>query len=64
VRRLRSISYHLMSGSTVEGHKDELKDYDASKGDIRFSIEQAMPVALVRRPVKVSNRGERRNLRI
>ena len=37
----------------VEAHKDELKDYDTSKGTIRFPADKPLPVALVRKMVKV-----------
>ena len=33
-------------------HKDELKDYDTSKGTIRFQADKAMPAALVRKLIK------------
>jgi uncharacterized protein YdhG (YjbR/CyaY superfamily) len=49
-----------MSASTVEAHKDELKDYDTSKGTIRFQAEKPLPAALVRKLVKAriaENRG-------
>src|SRR3989304_6364093 len=29
-------AFYLMSSSTVEAHKDDLKDYDTSKGTVRF----------------------------
>jgi uncharacterized protein YdhG (YjbR/CyaY superfamily) len=45
-------AFFLMSGSTVEAHKDELKDYDTSKGTIRFQADKPLPVALVRKLVK------------
>ena len=32
--------------------KDELKDYDISKGTIRFQADKAMPAALVRKLIK------------
>ena len=38
--------------SPVEAHKDELKDYDTSKGTIRFQPDKPLPVALVRKLVK------------
>lgn len=41
-----------MSGTTVEAHKDELKDYDTSKGAIRFQATRPLPAALVRKLVK------------
>ena len=45
-------AFYLMSSSTVEDHRNELKDYDTSKGTIRFQAEQPLPVALVRKLVK------------
>ena len=41
-----------MSSSLVEAHKDELKDYDTSKGTIRFQPDKPLPAALVRKLVK------------
>ena len=45
-------AFYLMSSSTVAAHKDELKDYDTSKGTIRFQADDPLPVALVRKLVK------------
>jgi len=45
-------AFYLMSGSTVAAHKDELKDYDTSKGTIRFQPDNPLPAALVRKLVK------------
>ena len=45
-------AFYLMSGSTVEAHKDELEKYDTSKGTIRFQADKPLPVALVRKLVK------------
>ena len=45
-------AFYLMSASTVEAHKDELKGYDTSKGTIRFQADKPLPVALVRKLVK------------
>ena len=45
-------AFYLMSSSTVEAHKDELKDYDTSKGTIRFQADKPLPGALVRKLVK------------
>jgi uncharacterized protein YdhG (YjbR/CyaY superfamily) len=39
-------------GSVVETLKDELKEYDISKGTIRFPAEKPLPSALVRKLVK------------
>ena len=36
----------------VEAHKDELKDYDTSKGSIRFQADRPLPATLVRKLVK------------
>ena len=40
-------------GSIVKALKDELKGYDTSKGTIRFSANQPLPSALVRKLVKL-----------
>ena len=45
-------AFYPMSSSTVEAHKDELKDYDTSKGTIRFQADKPLPAALVRKLVK------------
>src|SRR2546422_7713449 len=58
-------AFYLMSSSTVAAHKDELEDYDTSKGTIRFAADKPLPVALVRKLVKarIAENGGRRNLR-
>jgi uncharacterized protein YdhG (YjbR/CyaY superfamily) len=56
-------AFYLMSSSTVEAHKDELTDYDTSKGTIRFQADRPLPVALVRKLVQArlaENVGRRR----
>ena len=45
-------AFYLMSSTTVEEHKDELKDYDTSKGTIRFRPDKPLPATLVRKLVK------------
>src|SRR5688500_10924125 len=45
-------AFYLMSGSTVEAHKEELKGYDTSKGAICFPADKPLPAALVRKLVK------------
>src|SRR6187401_3282035 len=45
-------AFYLMSSSTVAANKDELKDYDTSKGTIRFQANKPLPTALVRKLVK------------
>jgi uncharacterized protein YdhG (YjbR/CyaY superfamily) len=56
-------AFYLMTSSTVEAHKDALKDYDTSKGTIRFQADKPLPAALVRKLVKAritENLGRRR----
>jgi len=45
-------AFYLMSASAVEAHKDEVREYDTSKGTIRFQPDKPLPVALVRKLVK------------
>ena len=45
-------AFYLMSGSTIETHRDLLKKYDTSKGTIRFSPDQPLPATLVKKLVK------------
>jgi len=45
-------AFYLMSSSIVEAHKEELKEYDTSKGTIRFQPDKPLPVGLVRKLVK------------
>jgi uncharacterized protein YdhG (YjbR/CyaY superfamily) len=45
-------AFYLMSASTVAAHQEELKDYDTSKGTIRFPADKPLPAALVRKLVK------------
>jgi uncharacterized protein YdhG (YjbR/CyaY superfamily) len=45
-------AFYLMSSSTLEAYKDELEDYDTSKGTIRFQADKPLPAALVRKLVK------------
>jgi uncharacterized protein YdhG (YjbR/CyaY superfamily) len=55
-------AFYLMSSTTVEPHKEELKKYDTSKGTIRFQVSKPLPVALVRKLVKsriAENEGRR-----
>jgi uncharacterized protein YdhG (YjbR/CyaY superfamily) len=39
-------------GAVVEQHKEELRDYETSKGTIRFQADRPLPAALVRKLVK------------
>lgn len=45
-------AFYLMSGSTVEAHREELAGHDTSKGTIRFQADKPLPAALVRKLVK------------
>ena len=45
-------AFYLMSGSTVAAHEDLLKEYDTSKGTIRFQPDRPLSAALVRKLVK------------
>ena len=41
-----------MNGNTVAAFKDELKDYETSKGTIRFQPGRPLPSTLVRKLIK------------
>jgi uncharacterized protein YdhG (YjbR/CyaY superfamily) len=43
---------HCAIYGVLGDHKDELNDYDTSKGTIRFQADKAMPAALVRKLIK------------
>jgi uncharacterized protein YdhG (YjbR/CyaY superfamily) len=45
-------AFYPMSGTTVEAHKEELKDYDTTKGTVRFQADNPLPATLVRKLVK------------
>ncbi len=45
-------SFYPMSGTIVGAYEGELKDYETSKGTIRFQPDRPLPVALVRRLVR------------
>ena len=45
-------AFYPMSSATVAAHKDDLKNYDTSKGTIRFRPDHPLPAALVRKLVK------------
>jgi uncharacterized protein YdhG (YjbR/CyaY superfamily) len=48
----------------LKAHQDELKNYDSSKGTVRFSAESPLPAALVRKLVKESRRGARLTVKL
>jgi uncharacterized protein YdhG (YjbR/CyaY superfamily) len=45
-------AFYPMSSKTVLAHKDDLKNYETSKGTIRFQADKPLPAALVRKLVK------------
>jgi uncharacterized protein YdhG (YjbR/CyaY superfamily) len=45
-------AFYPMSSTTVAAYRDELKDYDTSKGTIRFTADRPLPATLVRKLVK------------
>ena len=45
-------AFYPMNSTTVEAFQKQLKDYDTSKGTIRFQADNPLPVALVRKLVK------------
>ena len=45
-------SFHVMSMSVMDAHKDELRAYDTGKGTIRFPPGKPLPAALVKKLVK------------
>ena len=45
-------AFYPMSASIVAAHKDELQEYDTSKGTIRFQTDKPLPAAVVRKLVK------------
>jgi uncharacterized protein YdhG (YjbR/CyaY superfamily) len=45
-------AFYPMSSSTVAAHKNDLKEYDTSKGTIGFQSNKPLPAARVRKLVK------------
>ena len=45
-------AYYPMSGSVVATLKDELQNYETSKGAVRFSAKKPLPAALVRKLIQ------------
>jgi len=50
--RPNHLAFYPMSDSTVAVFKDELKDYQTSKGTIRFQADHPLPDDLVRKLVE------------
>lgn len=45
-------AFFPLSGTTIDAHRADLKNYNTSKGTIRFDAGRPLPVALVRKLVK------------
>jgi uncharacterized protein YdhG (YjbR/CyaY superfamily) len=45
-------SFFPMNSSLVEAFKDELKQFETSKGTIRFALDKPLPAALLKKMVK------------
>ena len=45
-------AFYPMSGNTVEAHKKELREFETSKGTIRFQTDRPLPATLVRKLVR------------
>lgn len=45
-------AFYPMSSGTVQSFQDQLKDFETAKGTIRFSPENPLPAALVKKIVK------------
>jgi len=57
----RHCAFYPGSGTAVAAHRDELEEYDTSKGTIRFDAGQGLPASLIRRIVRFrieENRAE------
>ncbi len=48
----KHIGFYPWNGSTVPKFKDELKQFNTSKGAIQFPIDKPIPLALVKKIVK------------
>lgn len=44
-------AFYPMSSTTVESFREELRDFDTSKGTVRFQPDRPLPLDLVRRMV-------------
>src|SRR5438477_4035353 len=45
-------AFYRMSSTTVRAFQEHLKDFETSKGTIRFSTDKPLPMALVKKLVK------------
>ena len=56
-------SFYPGSSATLKKFRDDLKDFETSKGTIRFSPQEPLPAALVKKLVKarMAENGDRAN---
>ena len=54
-------TYYPMSGSTTHELRDELEDYETSKGSIRFAPEKPLPARLIQKLIKTRIAELKRN---
>ena len=52
----KHIGFYAMTGSFFEKYKSELKDYEVSKGTVRFPLDRPLPVTLIKKFVKARMR--------
>lgn len=48
----KHFGFYPCNSTTVDQFKDDLKTFETSKGAIRFPMEKALPVALIKKIVK------------
>ncbi len=54
-------AFYPMSAKTISTHRDDLKEFETSKGTIRFQPEDPLPASLVRKLVKTRIQEIREN---
>ena len=52
-------SFYPGSSATLGKFRNDLKNFQISKGTIRFSSDKPLPIALVQKLVKANRRGQR-----
>ena len=48
----KHIGFYPMSGSFLDGYREDLKDYARSTGAVRFPLSEPLPVGLIKRLIK------------
>lgn len=48
----KHIGFYPMSGSFLDGYKEELKDYARSRGAVQFPLSEPLPVGLIKRMIR------------